>query len=765
MMAIGDVLSRLQGVYPVGQGKYKALCPAHDDRDPSLSVTEGDGGKVLIYCHAGCAYSDIVATMGLSQNGNGAKSAAATPANPKVKTQPARYIAAERRIVAAYDYHDATGQHAFQKVRYGPVKSFAIRRSDGRGGYTWGLGDAMPVLYRLPQLLDPATDWQPVYVCEGEKDADRLAGLGLVATCNFDGAAATGQRSKWRTEYNEHFSGRVVYILADNDDPGRVHAAAVASSLHGVAQAVKVVNLPGLPDKGDVSDWLDAGHTKEELERVCLMTPKWEPAADTSDVVNGNGPAASGPQSPNGASGQSAAVTPGPVTPGPVMSGPVTSGHLLDYRAEDGGILDLWHDLHGDEWLYATGFEEWHKWTGTHWQADTGGYGLKAEIANVIDAMNQTARRLRDAASDDKARERLTPYVNATKRTSARVASVEGLARLRRYVAADRLDAADVLNLANGTLYLAEGRLSTHDRADLLTYCLPYAHDPAAVAPNWHSFLSRIDPETVGFLQEFAGYALTPDCRHEIALWFYGPPGGGKSTFIGGLQAVLGPKVTVLGLADIERNRFALANLPGKTLAVATEQPGDYLASTHVLNALISGEPLQVERKYAHALTITPRAKLAWALNELPRVRGASDGIFRRVKIVEFPAIPEHERRPELKDAIQAEAAGILNWALAGLARLRARGRFIVPDAIEKASREYAAKNDIPAAFAEECCDVDPALSVQSSRLYTRYQNWCNETGHKPQSATSIAADWRRLGFVKRKTSGGMIWEGVGLKP
>lgn len=449
-------------------------------------------------------------------------------------------------------------------------------------------------------------------------------------------------------------------------------------------------------------------------------------------------------------------------------AGGATPGHLLAYRAEDGGILDLWHDSHGDEWLYATGFEEWHKWTGTHWQPDTGGYGLKAEIADVIDGMNRTARALRAAAvkvnDKDEAR-RLTAYVDATKRTSARVASVEGLARLRRYVAANLLDAADVLNLANGTLDLATFTLCPHNSDDLLTYCLPYAYDPSAVAPNWAAFLSRIDPETVDFLQEFSGYSLTPDCRHEIAVWFYGPPGGGKSTFLAGLQAVLGPKVTVLGLADIERNRFALANLPGKTLAVATEQPADYLASTHILNALISGEPVTVDRKYAPAVTITPRVKLAWALNELPRVRGASDGIFRRVKIVEFPTIPRHERRPEMKAAIEAEAAGILNWALEGLRRLRTRGRFVIPAAIEAASREYAEKNDIPAVFVEECCETGPALSVQSQNLYNRYQNWCMETGHKPQSTTSIATDWRRLGFEKRKTMNGAFWDGVAIKP
>jgi hypothetical protein len=228
-----DVLNRLTGVKQTGPGKWMALCPMHDDYHPSLSVTVGDGDKLLLHCF-GCdaSFSDIMMTIGLSTNGNGANSVLATPV--RTKAQPAR------RIVATYDYHDAAGQVIFQKVRYEP-KGFAQRRPNGRGGFTWGLDDVKPVLYRLPGLINPATDWQPVYFCEGEKDVDRLTSLGLLATCNFDGASMAGQKPKWRAEYNEHFVGRVVYILADNDDPGQRHAENVAHNLQGVAQAVKVV--------------------------------------------------------------------------------------------------------------------------------------------------------------------------------------------------------------------------------------------------------------------------------------------------------------------------------------------------------------------------------------------------------------------------------------------------------------------------------------------------------------------------------------------
>jgi len=133
-------------------------------------------------------------------------------------------------------------------------------------------------------------------------------------------------------------------------------------------------------------------------------------------------------------------------------------------------------------------------------------------------------------------------------------------------------------------------------------------------------YLKGTIPNAVAFFQEFAGYSLITDTSHEIAVWLWGPRGSGKSTGLTGLQTVLGPRSGILGLADIERNRFALANLPGKTLVLATEQPASYIRSTDVLNAIISGEPIQVERKYKDAYEITPRAKVAWAMNDLPHV-------------------------------------------------------------------------------------------------------------------------------------------------
>jgi len=187
---------------------------------------------------------------------------------------------AKKLLEQAYDYRDEAGQLLFQVVRYKP-KDFRQRRPDGEGGWIWDLDSVKIVLYRLPELLKaPYQDW--VLIVEGEKDVDRLCDLGFIATTCPMGAG------KWRSDFNKYFEGRLVAIIPDNDDAGKRHAKQVAHNLAGIAGEIRIVQLSDLPDKGDVSDWLDAGHTKSELlaliEQAKPFNPKEEVkwAIDTS---------------------------------------------------------------------------------------------------------------------------------------------------------------------------------------------------------------------------------------------------------------------------------------------------------------------------------------------------------------------------------------------------------------------------------------------------------------------------------------------------
>jgi putative DNA primase/helicase len=194
----------------------------------------------------------------------------------------------QRRIVATYDYTDADGTLLYQTVRYEP-KGFCQRRPDGRGDWIWknALGGVPRLPYRLPELLSAPT--RTLFVVEGEKDVDRMAALGLLATCNACGA------EKWTDALSEHLRGRArVVLLPDNDAAGRRHGQGVARSVTTVALVpdVRVIELPGLSEGGDVSDWFEAGHDSEELKRLVTETPRWKPQAPTDDQVREAGDAA-----------------------------------------------------------------------------------------------------------------------------------------------------------------------------------------------------------------------------------------------------------------------------------------------------------------------------------------------------------------------------------------------------------------------------------------------------------------------------------------
>jgi hypothetical protein len=277
-----EFVARFEGVIRSGDG-WVARCPAHEDERASLSVAEGHDGRILIKCFAGCASKTIVEALGLEMKD-------LMPQRPEKPKTP------HRRIVAHYDYKDADGTLLFQIARYAP-KDFRQRRPDGKGGWVWHLDCDDPkkcrktgheplnparvkrVPYRLPQLLG-ADSSVTIYVTEGEKDADRLASSGFVVTTNPGGAG------KWRPEFSEYLRGRPVVILPDIDDPGRRHAQDVARSIEGIATEIKIVNLSGLPEKGDISSWLDAGGTVEGLERIVRETLVWTPAASTDRAAS-----------------------------------------------------------------------------------------------------------------------------------------------------------------------------------------------------------------------------------------------------------------------------------------------------------------------------------------------------------------------------------------------------------------------------------------------------------------------------------------------
>jgi putative DNA primase/helicase len=323
----------------------------------------------------------------------------------------------------------------------------------------------------------------------------------------------------------------------------------------------------------------------------------------------------------------------------------------------------------------------------------------------------------------------------------------------------------DLLPCSNGLLHLADRRLDglSPDKYLARTCAAMYdEHAHVATCPAWDAFIaSTFPPAEAQFLQEFAGLSLTFDTSHETAVWLHGPPGSGKSTFVRGMEIILGERAAALNLDSLSRGRLSPAWFFGRTLLISVEQPIADLKHDHLINALVSGEPIPV--RGSSTATARSSAKWLWALTSLPRVGYAGSGLFRRARIVTLPPRPLADRDPSLKAQFADEATGILRWALAGLDRLRHRGRIALPASVLAADERYQQSNDLIAQFLAEQTLPHPNDHIQSSDLYSAYAQWCAASGHSARSTVAMASELQRLGYERRRTVAGTLWYGLSL--
>lgn len=269
-MTVHQFIARVeaQGWKAKRQGSgYRCQCPAHGGEDLNLAVDVGTNGGVVVTCHShGCEAAAVAGAVGLSLT----------------DLMPAKAIngSGMSEEEAVYPYRDEKGRVLYEVVRFRD-KNFRQRRRDAQGKPIWGLGETRRVLFGLPELL-ATKPGELVVICEGEKDALAVAGVGIAATCNPMGAG------KWRQEYTEwlktHLADRRFLVTPDNDAAGLAHADEVYHSLKNAGLFVRVAKLDGVKPKGDVTDWLRAGGTAEQLQVMGL------PEAHPFDALVYDGP-------------------------------------------------------------------------------------------------------------------------------------------------------------------------------------------------------------------------------------------------------------------------------------------------------------------------------------------------------------------------------------------------------------------------------------------------------------------------------------------
>ena len=255
----------LTKVQKIGGDEYQALCPFHEDTNPSINFNTQNG---RYYCHGCSKKGDFFHFYGRI-NSLDTKRDFGKILKGIADDFGIAWEQKKSRIVKTYDYNDMEGNLLFQVCRMEP-KNFRQRKPDGNGNWIWKdiFKDIQPILYNLSDVLKA----KEVLICEGEKDADNLKRLGFTATTCPMGA------KKWKGEYNEPLRGKKVVLIPDNDNEGKEHMAQIGAALNGTTKNLKWLELPGLPSKGDVSDFINTFTDKDEAaERLSILIENAKP--------------------------------------------------------------------------------------------------------------------------------------------------------------------------------------------------------------------------------------------------------------------------------------------------------------------------------------------------------------------------------------------------------------------------------------------------------------------------------------------------------
>jgi putative DNA primase/helicase len=735
----------------VGNG-YSACCPAHDDRNASLSINQA-GDRVLLKCHAGCEQEDVIRSLralGLWLPRNTLKSF------PGVGN-------------TYYVYNSEAGRPLHRTVRTHD-KRFWQEYFDGN---RWHPGKGpRTVVYQLDEIVSHASN--TVYYAEGEKDCDRLKSHGYVATTNPMGAG------KWREDYSAMLRDREIVLFYDNDHlskhlVGQEHAKDVSLSLLRAGCRVRIVDLP---EGKDISDFLDLGHTKAELETL-IATARYRNKEEVLAWRAGFNSSKDSGRQHLGEDGGSSSL-------------PV---HIP--LSELGNSERLIRDLNGRA-RYCHAMDKWFIFNDVCYAPDEDGEITRLgalttrAIPREAAAFNRSAARLREqAGSEATPAEERKPLLTAAakldqqagklsawalKSESCRaITAMVTLARSHKDVVVSPVDLdADpwILNVQNGVLNMQTGKLSPHSPKWLITKRAPVIFDPAAQCPRWREYLDAVFPGSYGdiipFLQRAIGYSLTGITTEECFFVLVGGGRNGKGTLIKIISALLGSYAAQADFSSfIQRKddsapREDIAAMRGAYFVAAQESRERASFAEALIKNLTGGDTVRARRLHENGFEFTPRFKIWLATNHKPEIKGTDTGIWSRVRLIPFTECFEGREDKTLKAALLAELSGILNWAVEGCLNWQKHGLGL-SESVAEANATYRKECDQLQTFLDERCQRGEYFSVGAHELYLAYKKWAGECGEDFITETAFGLRMVEKGHTKERKTSGMRYAKLAL--
>jgi putative DNA primase/helicase len=664
----------------------KAQCPAHDDRNPSLSIRPRDDGRgVVVKCHAGCNYLDVLAKLGWT-------------ARDLFDDNEMREVYSPRR-----DYRYPDGRVVHRK----PDKSFPQSNAKGRHA-----------LFHAERIGDADT----VYVAEGEKDVEAIEAIGGAAVCSAMGAGK-GHLADWSP-----LTGKHVIIVADKDLPGYRHAFSLAKLLKPIAASVRVVEAAA---GKDAADHIAAGRTLDELVDVGqpagdAITPAEPPLDGEHEMPSGE----ANEHEPRTARG----------SPGPLIYPPPTAPYAVAKQLYQGcrdadGIRNLL--------AYRGG---WQLWRTTHW-SEVDAAEVRARVYAALEHAFYVKRLALEHW--DPTRYKVANVIEAMAAIGHLSSDTDAPAWIDRHdvkTPAPQVISCrnGLLDLESRTLHP-----HTPSLFNLVHVPFAYDPD-ALEPTTWLDFLASVwddDEESILLLQQYFGYVLSGRLEQQKLLALIGPSRSGKGTIARTLTQLVGRDSVGNPTMTSMSTNFGLSPLIGKPLAIISDARLGRAADAVVERLLsITGEDaLTIDRKYQTHWTGRLPTRFLILSNELPKFQDASGVIANRFMVLRMTESFLGREDHELADKLRPDLPSIMNWSLEGLDHLNRAGRFTVPRSSQDAVVLMQELASPVSAFVRECCVREPAATVAVDDLYREWHSWADRNGHKPGSKITFGRDLRAV--------------------
>ena len=328
-----------------------------------------------------------------------------------------------------------------------------------------------------------------------------------------------------------------------------------------------------------------------------------------------------------------------------------------------------------------------------------------------------------------------------------------------------------LLGVANGILDLRTGALIQNRPELLITRYARAAYRPDAEAPISLQFMSQIclgRQDLIDYLQEVLGYSLSGLIKEHAFFLLVGTGANGKSTLIETFLHLLGEYgIGMPSHAFLKSNSRAIRNdiarLPGVRFAPCAEVNTGMSLDESMVKRATGGDVMTARFIGKDYFDLHPSAKFFLSVNTLPKITGADNGIYRRLKVLPFEGNFKDSMDKDLPEKLKAEIDGILTWAVAGFRRWYERGKLVEPQCVMDACAAYRAEMDTVQSFLDECCILDPKASTSLGVLYEAYLQWGKGLLTEPAKKHLFSALMGQKGFKKVK-SGDWRWKGVTLK-